>query len=157
MSSSPFHLTINICTMVLDQVTVSSFTATPDNLTQIHAESDLQTVHISRHTHCGFLIKESRLPKCIPLPANKVSRRSWVWEHGILSTNSDLIRNLTLQKQSNAFALGTQRALSSSSTYLSTSQSTRLQTPQSPQSGVSNASKHAPKHALKPRAIRLLD
>lgn len=70
--------------MDLDDVTVSSFTAEPDNMTQLHTQGRVPTVHISRHTDCGFLIEESRLPKCVPLPSSKISRRSWVWDHGIL-------------------------------------------------------------------------
>lgn len=50
----------------------------------INTEPDLTVIRQDRRTDCGFLIEETRLPRCVPLPANKVSRRSWVWEHGVL-------------------------------------------------------------------------
>jgi len=52
--------------------------------TLINTEPDLTVVRQDRRTDCGFLIEEAWLPRCVPLPANKVSRRSWVWEHGVL-------------------------------------------------------------------------
>jgi hypothetical protein len=65
------------------QLTISSLTSEPDDLTFIHAQSDLPTIHETHRTQEGFLIEPSRLPNCVPLPATNKGQRSWVWDHGI--------------------------------------------------------------------------
>jgi hypothetical protein len=63
-------------------ITISSLTSEPDDLTLIHAQSGLDTAHDSRHTDTGFRIDPVRLPNCVVLPASKKPRGSWIWEHG---------------------------------------------------------------------------
>jgi len=63
--------------------TESSFTLEPNNMTEIHRDSNLEIMHNSRRTDSGFLIEEHRLPNCVPLVAPKIPRTSWVWKHGI--------------------------------------------------------------------------
>jgi len=41
--------------------TKSSLTSKPENLTGIHAQSSLETDHLSRRTKTGFLITQDRL------------------------------------------------------------------------------------------------
>jgi hypothetical protein len=69
--------------MAPTDITISSLTSEPDDLTLLHAESGLPTAHQMRRTTEGFLIEASRLPSCIPLPASKKPPRSWVWDQGI--------------------------------------------------------------------------
>jgi hypothetical protein len=69
--------------MDLEESTVSSLTTEPDDLTALHDLSGLQTAHYSRSTEGGFIIRASRLPNCVPLPASKIPPRSWIWDHGI--------------------------------------------------------------------------
>jgi hypothetical protein len=52
-------------------ITISSLTSEPDDLTLIHAQSGLPITYNNRRTEEGFLIKESRLPNYVPLPATK--------------------------------------------------------------------------------------
>ena len=52
------------------------------SLTRIHAESDLQTPHISRKTKSGFLVGEGRTAGHCPTPPPKRKSRGWVWTHG---------------------------------------------------------------------------
>lgn len=73
-----FSPSINRCNMDFEDVTVSSFTTEPENLTEIHQSSGLPIEHHSRRTEAGFVIKASRLPNCVPLPACKIPPRSWV-------------------------------------------------------------------------------
>jgi hypothetical protein len=70
--------------MDLDNRTESAFTTEPDNLTELHQLSSLQTAHRSRRTETGFIVRESRLPNCVALPAEKIPRRSWIWQHGYI-------------------------------------------------------------------------
>jgi hypothetical protein len=79
---SPFYLIINQHSMASENCTDSPLTTEPDNLTELHQLSGLQTTHSSRRTETGFVVRESRLPGCIPLPARKTPHRSWIWEHG---------------------------------------------------------------------------
>lgn len=60
----------------------SALTSEPDNLIELHELSGLPTEHRSRRTKTGFVIRASRLPNCVPLPANKKAHRSWIWKHG---------------------------------------------------------------------------
>jgi hypothetical protein len=64
-------------------ITTSSLTSEPDDLTFIHTQSNLPTVHESCRTKDRFLIEQSKLPGCVPLPASKYPSTSWVWEQGI--------------------------------------------------------------------------
>ena len=64
-------------------VTISSLTSEPEDLTVMHTQSGLPTKHTIRRTTDGFLIEANRLPYCIPLPASIKPSRSWVWDHGI--------------------------------------------------------------------------
>ena len=68
--------------MDLSNITISSLTSEPEDLTVIHAQSGLPTEHQSRRTPGGFLIRGDRLPNCIPLPGNKKLLRSWIWQYG---------------------------------------------------------------------------
>lgn len=63
--------------------TSSFLTTEPDDLTELHQLSRLATEHHSRRTDTGFVIRASRLPGCVPLPASKTGHRSWVWDQGI--------------------------------------------------------------------------
>jgi hypothetical protein len=67
-----------------DALTISSLTTEPDDLTALHQNSDLQVAYDSRRTETGFLIKASRLPNYVPLPATNITARSWIWDHRIL-------------------------------------------------------------------------
>lgn len=69
--------------MDLKDPTESSLTSEPDDLTELHQSSRLPTEHHSRRTESGFVIRASRLPDCVPLPASKIPLRSWVWDQGI--------------------------------------------------------------------------
>lgn len=68
--------------MDLSNITISSLTSEPEDLTVIHAQSGLPTEHNSRHTDDGFWIDPKRLPNCVPLPVTKKPRASWVWDQG---------------------------------------------------------------------------
>jgi hypothetical protein len=68
--------------MASENCTDSPLTTEPDNLTELHQLSGLQTTHLSRRTETGFVVRESRLLGCIPLPARKTPHRSWIWEYG---------------------------------------------------------------------------
>lgn len=80
-----------------DDCTNSALTSEPDNLTEIHQLSGLPTVHESRTTESGFVIRGSRLANCVPLPATKTANRSWVWVHGYaigcVDDNKEVIRH----------------------------------------------------------------
>lgn len=80
--TSPFYLTINQCSMAFEDRTDSALTTEPDNLTELHQISGLPTEHSSRRTETGFVVRASRLPGCIPLPARKTPHRSWIWDYG---------------------------------------------------------------------------
>ena len=62
--------------------TESSLSTEPDNLTALHEKSGLPIEHQSRRLESGFLIRASRLPRCVPLPATTLASRSWIWLHG---------------------------------------------------------------------------
>jgi hypothetical protein len=79
---TPFYLTVNQRSMDLEDFTESSLSGEPDNLTALHQLSGLQTTHHLRRTETDFLIRGDRLPNCVPLPANKIPPRSWIWDHG---------------------------------------------------------------------------
>ena len=83
--------------MDYDDYTNSGLTSEPDNLTEIHQLSGLPTVHESRTTESGFVIRGSRLANCVPLPATKTANRSWVWVHGYaigcVDDNKEVIRH----------------------------------------------------------------
>jgi hypothetical protein len=64
-------------------VTISSLTSEPEDLTVMHTQSGLPTEHTTRRTTDGFLIEANRLPHCVLLPASIKPSRSWVWDHGI--------------------------------------------------------------------------
>jgi hypothetical protein len=68
--------------MDLSNITISSLTSEPEDLTVIRAQSGLPTEHNSRHTDDGFWIDPKRLPNCVPLPVTKKPRASWVWDQG---------------------------------------------------------------------------
>ena len=68
--------------MDLDNHTDSALTTEPDDLTALHQLSGLQTEHHSRRTKTGFVVRESRLPNCVALPAEKKPPRSWIWRYG---------------------------------------------------------------------------
>jgi hypothetical protein len=59
--------------------TESSLSTEPDNLTALHKKSGLPIEHQSRRLESGFLIRASRLPRCVPLPATTLASRSWIW------------------------------------------------------------------------------
>jgi hypothetical protein len=69
--------------MASEDCTDSSLTSEPSNLTEIHHLSSLVTVHETRRTETGFIIRANRLPNCVPLPALKTPSRSWIWDHGV--------------------------------------------------------------------------
>jgi hypothetical protein len=64
-------------------ITISSLTSEPDDLTVIHAQSGLLTTHETRRTQEGFLIDQTKLPNYTPLPASKYLATLWVWDQGI--------------------------------------------------------------------------
>jgi hypothetical protein len=70
-------------------VTISSLTSEPDDLTLVHAQSGLPTTHKTRRTQEGFLIDQKRHPGCTPLPASKHPATSWVWDQGIALGSPD--------------------------------------------------------------------
>jgi hypothetical protein len=80
LPTSPFYPTTNQRTMNADNLSESdsAFTAELDDLTIVHAQSELTTSHDSHRTEEGFLIDPKRLPRCVPLPANKRALDSWV-------------------------------------------------------------------------------
>lgn len=83
--------------MAVDDYTDSSLTSEPDNLTELHRISGLPTEHQSRTTKTGFVIRPGRLPNCVPLPANNVLPRSWIWLHGepigVLNKQNEVIKH----------------------------------------------------------------
>ena len=96
-STSHVYLTTNQCSMAVDDYTDSSLTSEPDNLTELHRISGLPTEHQSRTTKTGFVIRQGRLPNCVPLPANNVLPRSWIWLHGepigVLNKQNEVIKH----------------------------------------------------------------
>jgi hypothetical protein len=68
--------------MARDGCTDSALTTEPDNLTELYQLSGLPTEHSSRRTESGFVVRVSRLPGCIALPARKTPHRSWIWDYG---------------------------------------------------------------------------
>ena len=81
--------------MDLSDITNSSLTSEPEDLTVIHAQSGLPTAHDSRHTDAGFWIDLKRLPNCVVLPTAKKPRGSWIWEHGYglgVQKDGDILR-----------------------------------------------------------------
>lgn len=59
-----------------EDLTVTSLTTEPDNLTALHQLSGLTTTHDSRRTAGGFLVRADRLPNCVPYPVIKGTHRS---------------------------------------------------------------------------------
>nr|OQO32518.1 hypothetical protein B0A51_00927 [Rachicladosporium sp. CCFEE 5018] len=60
--------------------TASTLTGEPDNLTELHRESGLQTAHDKRHTKTGFLVQGDLLAKYMPTPLTKRPKSSWIWK-----------------------------------------------------------------------------
>lgn len=67
--------------MASSSTATSSLTSEPD-LTRIHAESDLQITHISKHTTSGILVGEGRTSGYYITPPSRKRPRSWIWRHG---------------------------------------------------------------------------
>jgi hypothetical protein len=61
--------------MGLEDVKLPSLTSETDGLTELHQSSGLLTEHHTRRTEAGFVIRASRLPNCVPLPASKIPLR----------------------------------------------------------------------------------
>lgn len=68
--------------MASEELTISSLTSEPDDLTDLLQQTPLQIAHVSRHTKSGFLVKEDRLPGCVPSPIGQTPLHSWIWHHG---------------------------------------------------------------------------
>jgi hypothetical protein len=62
--------------MDLSNITISSLTTEPEDLTVIHVQSSLPTEHNSYHTDDGFWIDLKRLPNCVLLLVTKKPRVS---------------------------------------------------------------------------------
>lgn len=54
-----------------------------DDLTEVHADSQLPGVHQSRHATSGFLVDGPRLKDYLPIPPSKQPQRSWIWKDAI--------------------------------------------------------------------------
>ena len=88
--TSQFNVTIFQYSMTPDQLTVSSFTSEPDNLTELFNNTALPGLHDSRRTQGGFLVAGALLQGFIPTPIN--SNRpltSWVWKQGEAISKKD--------------------------------------------------------------------
>jgi len=61
--------------------TTESFLTEPDNLTELHKQSDLPFDHESRpKTNTGFLMQGDLLIHYLPTPPPKRERISWIWK-----------------------------------------------------------------------------
>jgi hypothetical protein len=64
------------------ETTASSSLTSEADLTEIHAQSSLETPHASRRTKNGFLVGSGRTSGYRPTPPGKGIKESWVYNHG---------------------------------------------------------------------------
>ena len=67
--------------MASNDTETSTLTSIED-LTEIHAQSDLTTIYESRRTKSGFIVGEGRTSGYKPTPPAKKRYISWIWKHG---------------------------------------------------------------------------
>jgi hypothetical protein len=73
--------------------TESTLTSAPENLTELHARSGLQTEHQSQRTRTGYRLAENVFILYFLIPPHKKASTSWIWNHSErVTTRVDLKR-----------------------------------------------------------------